>query len=79
MLASRSVFRSVPAAALVAALAGTTPSLGAPPVPPPAKCAGDLNNDRVIDSADLFAALSRGHADLTQLNLVLSAFGQSCD
>ena len=52
--------------------------LVAPPDAARAECAGDLNGDRVIDFSDLLAALSREHVGMTQLNLVLSAFGQSC-
>lgn len=42
-------------------------------------CAGDLTRDRRVDVADLHAALTSSPVDVADLNLVLSAFGSTCD
>jgi hypothetical protein len=42
-------------------------------------CAGDLTRDNRVDAADLLAALNSSPVDFADLNLVLSAFGSTCD
>lgn len=44
-----------------------------------ATCDGDLTRDRRVDVADLHAALSSSPINFTDLNLVLSSFGSTCD
>jgi len=46
---------------------------------PAPECPGDLTRDGVVNFADLNEALHAPAFSMRDLNLVLSAFGQSCD